>query len=372
MDEFIFVLMAGLLMIGILLVAWGEPGEGGINGTQIVVENPFSIGMFPKDVPRQISLGDFTVSYAIGSEVIETKRNLEIEGKDVSSMTATMEQDISMVTGGFLNIYVRETNQKGELIITFNQEEVFNQKATVGKIEIPINKELIKDYNVIEIKTSGSGFLFFSKPQYTLEKVEFGLNFYGNVEKFEEFYVYPEDLNNFRNGEISFRLDKYTGDGDLIIDINSYRIYKGQPSLNFYQSFDQYDVGLRNGVNTISFSAESGATYEIEDAVITIIRQEKARKSRTFDFTVGNSWNDNLEGEISFLVTDTDFQGNLLVTITDANGKQHPTEALQSYSIGETKTININKDYVGRGENKVTFEASGGNFVISNVEITPK
>jgi hypothetical protein len=372
MDEFIFVLMAGLLMIGILLVAWGEPGENGVNGTQVLIENPFSIGTFPRDVPRQISLGDFTVSYAVGSEVLETRNNVEIEGKESISMSSTIEQDMSMVTGGFLNIHVRETNQKGELIVTFNQEEIFNQQASAGKVEIPIGKELLSDYNVVEIKTSGPGFLGLSSPYYNLDKVEFGLNFYGNIEKMEEFHVHQEELNNFRSGEVSFVLDQQKGDGDLIVEINNYRIFQGKPSLNFYQNFNQFDVGLRNGINTISFSAESGATYEIENAVLTIIREDEAQKSRTFDFTVGNSWNDNLDGEISFRITDTDFQGNLLVTITDTNGNKHPTEAFQSYSIGETKTINFNKDSVNRGENQVTFESTGGNFVISNVEISPR
>jgi len=79
-----------------------------------------------------------------------------------------------------------------------------------------------------------------------------------------------------------------------------------------------------------------------------------------------------LEGEISFYISDTDYKGNLLVTITDAGGRKHPTESFQSYSIGQTKTISFNEDYVDRGTNTVTFEATDGNFVISNVEIGPK
>ncbi len=372
MDEFIFVLLAGLLMIGILLVAWGEPGENGVNGTEVLIENPFSIGMFPKDVPRQESIGDFKVSYAVGSEVIETKNDIEVKGKDDFSMTVTLDQDMSMVTGGFMTVYVRETNQKGELVVILNGNEVFNQETTVGKVEIPVDKGFLKDYNVIEVKTSSSGWNLFSKPYYELDKIEFGVNFYGNLQKVEEFHVYPEELSRFRNGEISFRLKEQSGDGDLIISINGHRIYKGQPSLNFYQSFDQYDVGLTHGLNSISFKAESGSTYDITDAVLTIIREEKATKSRSFDFTVGNSWNDNLEGEVSFRITDADYQGNLLVTITDTAGHKHPTEAFQSYSVGETKTVSFNKDYVDRGKNTVTFEATDGNFVISNVEINAK
>ena len=372
MDEFIFVLLAGLLMIGILLIAWGVPGQEGVNGTQVIIEDPFSIGIFPKDVPRQVSFGDFKVSYAVDSKVIESKTNVEVKGKDKFSMSGMIDQDMSMVTGGFLTIHVRETNKQGDLVISVNGKEVFSQAVTVGKVEIPLQKEDLKDYNIIEITTAKSGWKFWSTPVYELDTVEFGANFYGNIAKAEEFHVYPEDLRSFRSGEVSFRLKEYSGSGDLMISINGHRIYKGQPSLNFYQSFNQYDVGLVQGINSISFSAESGASYDVADALLTIIREESAKKSRSFDFTVGNSWNEDLEGTVSFYISDADYAGNLLVTITDTGGNKHPTEAIQSYSIEQTKTINFDKDYVDRGKNTVTFEATSGNFVISNVEVSGK
>lgn len=369
MDEFIFVLLAGLFMIGILLIAWGTPGQEG-DGIGVIVKNPFSIGIFPKDVARQVSFGDFKVSYAIGSDVIETKKDVTVEGKEKLSVSATIDQDMSMVTGGFLTIYVRKTNQKGSLIVKVNEKEVFNQKVTVGKIEIPIEKEDLKDYNIIEISVSSPGLMFWVKPFYELDKVEVGANFYGNLEKVEEFQVYPEELRDFRSAEVSFKLKDYSGEGDLLVSVNNYRIYKGQPSLDFHQSFDQYDVGLIQGLNSISFTAESGSSYEIADSLLTIIRQESAKKSRSFDFTVSSSeYNDDLEGSISFLISDTDYKGNLLVTITDATGDKHPMEAFQSYSINQTKKVDFSNDHVDLGKNVVTFEATDGNFVLSNVEV---
>ncbi len=376
MDEFIWVLLTGLIFIGVLLIIWGIPEQEGVNVTQGVtnITNPFSIGLFPKDVARQISFGDFKVSYAVSSDVLETKRDVEVNNRKSLSMSGEIGLDLSMVTGGFLTIYVKETNQEGNLVVKVNGNQVFNQKITVGKIEVPIDKEFLKDYNIIEISCSHPFWKFWSSTIYKLEKVEFGANFYGNLEKTEMFQVYPEELRNFRSGEVSFKLKNPSGEGDLMISINNHRIYKGQPSLSFYQSFDQYQVGLTTGVNSISFTAESGASYDIEGAVLTIIRQESASKSRSFDFRVDNSWNDNLEGSISFYISDVpiDYKGNLLVTITDAAGNKHPTEAIQSYSIGQTKTISFDKDYVDYGTNTVTFEATDGSFVISNVEIRPK
>ena len=376
MDEFIFVLLAGLLMIGIMLIAWGVPpeGEGNVTDGVTKIENPFSIGSFPKDVARQISFGDFTVSYAVGSDVLETKRDVEVTSKAIFSMSGEIGHDLSMVTGGFLTLYVRETNSEGNLVVKVNDQEIFNQKVNVGKVEMPIGKDVLKDYNIVEISCSHSLWKFWSKTIYKFDKVEFGVNFYGNLEKSEMFQVYPEELRNFRSGEVSFELKDYSGAGDLTITINNHRIFKSQPSLDFHQSFDQYEVGLTSGTNSISFTADAGASYEIEDAVLSIIRKESATKSRSFDFTVSSSYyDDDLKGEISFYISDTNYLGNLLVTITDAAGHKHPTEAIQSYSIGQVKTIGFDKDYVGLGSNTVTFEASGdGSFVISNVEIGPK
>ncbi len=373
MDEFIFVLLAGLVMISILLVAWGIPPEEGNTTITTEMKNPFSIGMFPKDVARQIPFGDFEVSYAVGSEVIGTKRDVNVIKKEKFSMSGEIEQDLDLVTGGFLTIYVKETNQEGSLIVKLNEKEVFNQKVTVGKVEIPIEKGDLQDYNIVEISVSSSGWKFWVKPFYNLDKVDFGVNFYGNLEKAEEFQVYPEELRDFKSAEVSFKLKDYSGSGDLMININNHKIYKGQPSLDFHQSFDQYNVGLTSGLNSISFTVESGSSYDIEDSILTIIREESATKSRSFDFTVGSSdYNDNLEGEINFYISDTDYRGNLLIAITDTSGDKHPVEAIQSYSVGDTKTVNFNKDFVNVGTNKVTFEATDGNFVISNVEIKAK
>jgi len=362
-------------MISILLIAWGIPpeGEGNITNGVMKIESPFSIGMFPKDVARQIPIGDFKVSYAVGSEIIETKRDVSIKGKEGFLMNEMIEQDLNMVTSGFLTIYIKQTNQEGNLIIKVNGKEVFNQKVNIGKVDIPIEKNDLKDYNIVEISCGSSGWKFWVKPFYNLDKVDFGINFYGNLEKIEKFQVYPEELRSFRSAEISFKLNDYSGEGDLIIGINSHRIYKGQPSLDFHQSFNQYDVGLTSGINSISFASESGSSYDIEDSVLSIIREESAAKSRSFDFTVSDiDYNDNLEGKISFYISETDYMGNLLVTITDSSGNKHPSEAIQSYSTGETKTIDFDNNFVNTGTNKVTFEATDGNFVISNVEIGPK
>lgn len=377
MDEFVYVLLAGLALIAVAIFVWGEPSENGtiVNNTTVI--QPFSIGSFPQDAPRHIRIGDFDVSYAVGSEDIETARNVEIEKGVFSSshhtMSAEVDKNLDMVTSGFVNINVLDTNSEGNLVVKFNDNEVFNQIVSRGQVEIPIDTGIIEDYNVIEISTTHPGWKFWKSSVYKLDKVEFGLNFWGNTKKIEEFVVYQDELDNFRSGEVIFKVDNIKGIGDLIIEINGRTVYKGEPNFDFKKSFDVYDVGLRKGVNTISFSAESGVTYEIDDAEIVIIHEEVGIKTRSFDFTVTTAAYNNLEdddGEIKFRITDSDYRGNLLVSITDDDGNTHPTETIQSYSIGDLISIDFNQNHVTPGMNKLNFEVAGdGNFVISNVEV---
>ncbi len=375
MDEFVYVLMAGMLFIMVMLLWVGMSPEGEDNITDVTqITGAFSIGSYPKDIPRYIRIGDFTVSYAVGSEVIKTGRNVEVK-KGLTqnkpyTMSGEIEQNTDLVTSGFVVISVLNTNSQGNLIVKINDEKVFDQVVRPGKIEIPLDKNVLKDYNVVEISCSHPSWKFWSSTVYSIDKVEMGINFYGNLQKSESFLVYEDELKDFKSAEVSFRMDDFKGEGDIIISINDVMIFKGEPSLRFNQMFDALDVRLGPGINTISFSAESGASYDIEDAEIIIIHEEPGRKTRSFDFDVSSSQYDNLEGEIEFYIGDSNHLGSLLITITDAGGNRHPTETIQSYSVGETITVEFDETYVDIGTNTVTFEASGdGSFVLSNVEI---
>lgn len=375
-DEFVWVLAAGLMVIVIMLYMWGTPSPPP-NVTDNVT-GTFAIGVFPQDIPRYIRIGDFSVSYAVGSEIIKTEKNVEVrkglfETKD-HKMSVELDRDMSLVTGGFINIRILDTNSRGNFLVKINGNNVFNQKVTVGKIEIPVDKNLIKEYNVIEISCGGAGWKFWATTFYKIDKVEFGINYYGNVIKTEEFQVFNDELEKFKSGEVSFSVNEYKGSGDLMIDINGRRIFKGVPNIEFSRSFDVFDVGLFKGSNVITFSAERGSTYDIRNAQIIIVHQETGRKSRSFSFYVDSSSNvmKGRKGTISFYITNSNYRGSLLVTITDAEGNRHPTEAIQTYSIGEKKIIEFDSSYVKSGYNTVTFEASGdGSFVIGNLEIKP-
>jgi hypothetical protein len=243
----------------------------------------------------------------------------------------------------------------------------------MGEVNVPIDKSYLKSYNIIEISTSSPGWKFWSSSFYYMDRLKFGINYFGNQEKHESFTVYENELQNFKRGEVNLYVGNAEGDGDLIIDINGHRVYKGRIMGQLIQPFQIFDVGLVRGVNTISFFTERGANYNIEDAELIITHTETGQKTRSVSFNIDSSKYQKLKtkkGTIEFYILDSNYLGSLLVTITDSAGVRHPTQTIQSYSIGQLQNILFDSTYVRVGKNTVTFEASGeGSFVLSNFKV---
>jgi len=375
MDEFVYVIIGGLLFILIMMI-WVVPPSGDQNVTDITLINQsFSVGYFPDLIPRYIRFGDFKVSYSSGSEVLETAKNIEITKgvfeNNYYSMGVEIEENMDFVTEGFIDIYISDTNSEGDLVVKVNDEIVSSQTVGNGKIDVSIPKTKLKEYNTIELSCLGTGWKFWKKTVYKIDKMEVGINVYGKQQKVVNFEVYKNELDDFESAELDFEVDEYKGAGDLVIEINDHTLFAGNPIGKFPKSFDDYDVGLSKGMNSITFSAEKGSEFEIEDAELIIYHEEPGRKIREFGFYVSSSQYSKMdEGSVKFYIADSNYLGSLLLTIEDCDGAKHPTEAIQSYSVGKTKTIEFDKDYVCVGNNKVIFEASGdGNFILSDVEI---
>lgn len=376
-DEFAFVLVAGLIMIIVMLLIWGVPSEEGEENVTENITGVFVIGTQLQDVPRHVRIGDFTVSYQVGSESISERRNVDIR-KGIwddkhESMGGEIRKDMNLVTGGFITIQILDTNSEGNLVVKINEQVIFDQKTTSGKIEIPISKSLLSSYNVIEVSTTSPGWKFWSSSYYILDKIEFGIDFFGDLEKQESFTVYQNELEDFKLGLVSFYIDDVQGKGDLMIEINGYQIYKGSPPTSFSKSFGLFDVGLVKGTNTITFSTEQGTSYVIDDATVIITHEEMGQKTRTVKFYVSSSDYKRLktkDGKIEFYILDSNRLGSLRIYITDSRGKKHDLRTISSYSVGETRNVYFDSDDVEIGNNKVTFEATGeGSFVLGNLRI---
>jgi hypothetical protein len=260
---------------GSIVVETKEGGEATIPLTITVRSVEEKIG---KEVSRTVYIGDFTISFTKGEEVIKTERDVEIK-KSLSedkkfSMSARIEQDMNLVTEGKITLDIFYTNYEGNLVVKFNNEVVYDDRVMPGELIIPVQKKLLKPYNVIEISSSRPWWKFWTASVYQFERVEFSIDMFGDIKKTEVFEVFRDEITNFVEGTVDFYVNSYDGPGDLTVSINDYKIYEGRRRGHFSLSFNFADVGLVKGLNTITFSTEEGTTYEIEKAKIIIVHTE--------------------------------------------------------------------------------------------------
>lgn len=259
---------------GTIVVESAEGGEVNIPVTITVTDISVTE---PTELSRTIYIGDFSVSYAEGTDIVLTERNIEVR-KGISenrktTMSASITRNMDMITGGSIIIYLEYTNYEGNLIVKFNNQVLYDQKVYPGEIVIPIEESLIRSYNTIEISTSSPGWKFWTSSIYRIDKFEFNIDYYGNVEKEEMFNVYRNELLKFKQGRIEFYVNSYEGDGKLIVKINDYVVHEERRRGPFQLIFYDVDVGLIKGVNTISFETEPGTIYDVENVRIILIHE---------------------------------------------------------------------------------------------------
>ena len=381
MDEFAFVLFAGLIFIVIMLVTWGTtplPEENVTEEENITFPTKLSlVGVYEQDTPHQFWIGEFKVSYGVGKETLFTRKNMVVKkglfhDKSVRFVVDIDESKLeSFVTSAFLILDIESTNMVGDLLVIVNGQKVKVIKPIMGKVSVPIRKGVLSTSNVIEIRGTSPGWKFWATNIYEINEIKFGVNVYGVEQKTYGFDVSGEEIDNFKLARLEFELHDYNPAGDLIITLNGNVIYKGVPSKFFTKDFSLRDLGLVEGKNTISFSVERDAYYEIDDAVFTIIHSRKGYKTLTKAFSITSSEYKALKrgrlGSIKFKINKIETPGTLEIRIEDAEHNIHRI-LLQQITVGRNEAT---FDYasVKEGTNKVHFSSMDGTFYISDVRI---
>lgn len=229
----------------------------------------------PIDIAKTISLGDFSVSYAIGTDVLTSKRDVEVyqgvfSSKDVNLVHESMDDGkYAIVNSGFISLLIEDANEAGELIIELNGEEIFKSKQGIGELIIPLNKDQIKKANTVKIKAGGPGFAFWATNSFKIKTAKFAVNYKSTPSVDKEFNLETKEVIKFRFGKVSFRVDEFTKSNDMIIKVNNVRIFRGVPLNPFEIDFE--NVPLNVGVNTITFFLDREAKYDLSNVILTIV-----------------------------------------------------------------------------------------------------
>lgn len=273
-DEFAFVLLAGLVLIIIMMVSFTSPTPGTTTGNETTTGYNITGG---GDISRFINMGDFEVTYDLGQDTIVEKKNIEIS-KGFSSekhvnMVGTVTNDkLAITTSGLIEIIVDDASGDGNLVVVLNDNELFNKKVGPGRVSIELKPDQIKDTNVVTIKASSSSWKFWENTVYDISSAKMAINFQGINFKTFSFPMSSEEVLKFKFGRLQFNAKSVsTVKNDLIIKLNDKTIFRGVPPSNFIQDFSN-DVYLSSDVNNMTFSVNKATSYELSDVILILVR----------------------------------------------------------------------------------------------------
>jgi hypothetical protein len=230
------------------------------------------------NVPNAIRLGDFTVSYLVGNDVVGEQDNIQVSKGYFSSspvsFTATVpDNEMGILTDGFIQIFVEASNPDGNLFVDFNGQRIYSNTISTGEIDIPINAMSIHKYNSVVLSADNPGVKFWESTSYKIKFVKFAVDFNGINSKTFTFSLSSTDLNNFNFGTLSFQVKNYNpyALGQMLVQINGVTFFNDVPTLTYFSRSFGNEIPLYNGNNTISFSVSSAGSYQLANAVLTIV-----------------------------------------------------------------------------------------------------
>jgi hypothetical protein len=249
------------------------------SGTNIV-KVPLSVDVTlvtVSTIPKSIGLGDFTVSYLVGTNTLAEKDDVEVARGYFAdypvSFTGTVPDDkINILTDGFIQIFVETSNSAGNLFVEFNGQRVYANTISTGEIDIPLNASLIHKYNSVVVHADTPGIAFWQNTDYKIKFIKFGIDFSGISSHQKTFSLAAGDLKFFNSGRLSFQVKDYNPNAlnPMLIQINGVTFYDDAPTLTSFSKTFGSEIPLFVGDNTISFSVSQEAYYQLATVILTI------------------------------------------------------------------------------------------------------
>jgi len=232
---------------------------------------------------RPVSLGDFTVSYAKGTDVLDSREDVRVSNSYLSERTLALTgmitgEKLLIATSGSVHLIIEETNRAGNLIVLINGDEIYNKKVSAGEILIPIDTDLIETSNMVTIRAGSPGWKFWTGVVYKIKKAEFNVDYEGAFSQSFDISMTKNEVDNFKQFNLYFHVlpEGYSVPlPDLMIKVNNQIVYWDSPPLRFFDKSLKEDMFgnplyLEEGMNTITFEFEEEAFYTPLDAMLTV------------------------------------------------------------------------------------------------------
>jgi len=224
---------------------------------------------------KLISFGDFSVSYDIGTDILDSKSDEEVYKSYISEKSLTLvhpsipDDRFSILKSGRINILIERSSGFGNLLVYFNDEEIFNRPAGAGELIIDLNISNFKKSNNVLIKAAGPGLQFWSSNSFSIRSASISVDYEGTSFKNFTFSLSEKEVSGFLGGNVEFTIKESSKKADMLIMINDQLVFKGKPLTYFNVDFGK-DIYVKEGLNTIYFSTEKGASFDLEDVYLRI------------------------------------------------------------------------------------------------------
>jgi len=258
MTEFIPILVVSILVLLALIVSFG-----GVEWTDIEQDDKLVVISDLDDYTETdhtvVTLGgNFTVSH-----ISESQRVASIKGEFTKGLTTSSSasdtfklNDVTNIDVGVVKIKVNDTNYYGSLLVSINGRKVWAEYAGPGEYDAMFSPSVFKRINTVKVSAGGSGWRIWAPTVYVAE-VGVYVEYFGVSKKKYEF-----ELNTVpdRARVVVYATGK--GSGELEVQLNNFKIYKGYA--NAYKYFDP-DV-MHTGTNKVSIIAGENGEYDVESA----------------------------------------------------------------------------------------------------------
>ncbi len=375
MESFAVLLVMSLLFLGILFL--GTSLMEGIPGGKIVQKASkidiasmpqFFIGFTKEDKARTVNYDAFVLGADSAMNVREVlKQDIEnglFSYKDLSIDINLQPATVTEAVSGSLSFEVVSTNNYGDLTVSWNGKEYYNDRPAVGKVAVVIPKEAIKESNKLAIKSTGPGARFWASSFYGLQNVR--IDMITKTKRSLFFDVFPEEIPAWSLGVLNFRRSDYSSAaGTLKASVNGKTIYS-----RFPKQTDSVEMGVpevRTGKNVITL--ESEGTFSLSDVFLNVFLWRNR--------TPGVSTSFVLSGDDMFLLNSSKFSGVVEINVgtmlkpAPIEVRFNSSRGLKSIFVTELKEkidAKFDADEVNEGNNTLTL-LTDGSMEIKSVDI---
>ncbi len=367
-DNFIYFLVAGLVIIAVLIAAFNL---GGYVSPQTVDRNvTFREPITVKNISGA-SLVGFIEKEAFQSFpfLIDVRNTRDTISKDLGSfrvynglLFGEQGAKYRIATRGMdslsINYEALGTNEYGNIIIKANGVELVNERQTAGTYKIDVPNTLLSDNVFVEVSASSSTWKIWAPTVYDLNMQLEARGFTDNAREFR--FILLDDFIELTDAKLNIAFDRAVGGAE--IRLNNRMIFNGP--LQDTQAIDIDKNFLEIGENVVSFVPHQDSIFEGRANIVVFFKVPQENIMRVpLNFTLSEI--EHLPGTITFDIVEVQRPGGLAIKLFKGNEVLFAdfAAAAEGRYIFELRNAKI-------GVNVLTIQGmDGAAFLLKNLDV---